>query len=238
MSANTSLTNRGTGIRAAVSVPASAAIALSALFTLCLLSGCDQAEPTTYRIPKEDRSVALPGATDPAKQAPANDPGAGATAADAPNRMRILPGMESAAAEAGEVSYTVPDGWEELPPSGIRKANLRVSDAGGSAELTVLAFPGDVGGTLANINRWRGQIGLDPATPEDLPAFTESYPISNHRGLYVRLEGGAQSILGGLLPFHGSTWFFKLQGSSGTVLANEARMKQFLDSVVIEDTHH
>jgi hypothetical protein len=210
---------------------------IPAIALLSLFSGCEKAEPTSYLIPKESREVTMPTATDPAKRAPAPVDGAG-TNMTANGNMRVLPGMEEAAEQAGEITYTVPNTWEELPPSGIRKANLKVTDASGSAELTVLVFPGDVGGRLANINRWRGQIGLEAATPEDLPEFTESYPISNHRGLYVRLEGGAQSILGGLLPFHGSTWFFKLQGSSGTVLANEARMKQFLDSVVIEDRHH
>jgi hypothetical protein len=54
----------------------------------------------------------------------------------------------------------------------------------------------------------------------------------------VRLEGNPKSILGGLLPFHGYTWFFKLSGDSGTVLANEAAMKGFIDSVRLEDTNH
>jgi hypothetical protein len=162
------------------------------------------------------------------------------TKASAPpnGAMRILPGMQAAADEAGEVSYIVPEGWEDLPASGIRKANLKVSDENGTAELTVLVFPGDVGGRLANINRWRGQVGLDDAPPEDLPEFTGAYTISQHPGLYVRLEGGAQSILGGLLPFHGSTWFFKFLGSSGTVLGNEAKMKAFLDTVQLKDAHH
>lgn len=204
-------------------------IGLAAL--MLTLVGCERAEPTSYKIPKEDRSVNTPGAVAP--QTPAQTP-----AAPAGNNMQVLPGMQEAAAEAGELSYTVPEGWENVPASGIRKANLKVSDVNGSAELTVLAFPGDVGGRLANINRWRGQIGLESATPEDLPAFTESYAISGHGGLYIRLEGGEQSILGGLLPFHGYTWFFKLQGSSGTVLANEAAMKTFLDSVQLEDDHH
>jgi hypothetical protein len=206
--------------------------------------GCEKAEPTSYLIPKEPREVAVPAAPgDPSKQAPAPfvAESSGASAPDAPagnNQMRVLPGMAEAANQAGEVRYRVPEGWEDLPPSGIRKANLRVTDDFGTAELTVLVFPGDVGGRLANINRWRGQIGLDPATPEELPAFTEAYTISQHRGLYVRLEGGMQSILGGLLPFHGSTWFFKLQGNSQTVLDNEAAMKAFLDSVQLEDRHH
>lgn len=222
--------------------------ALLAVFASLTLTSCEKAEPTSYLIPKESREVEVPAAPgDPSKQASApfvperetagTDPASGPTAARN-SQMRVLPGMAEAAQQAGEVSYTVPDGWEDLPASGIRKANLRVTDEFGTAELTVLVFPGDVGGRLANINRWRGQIGLDPATPDELPAFTESYTISRHRGLYVRLEGGMQSILGGLLPFHGSTWFFKLQGNSQTVLNNEAAMKTFLDSVQLEDNHH
>ena len=202
------------------------------LSVFCLLGfvACEQAEPTSYLIPKEDRTVTVP--------APAADSAKTKASAPTNGSMRILPGMQAAADEAGGVTYTVPEGWEDLPASGIRKANLKVSDESGTAELTVLVFPGDVGGRLANINRWRGQLGLDDATPEDLSKFTESYSISQHPGLYVRLEGGAQSILGGLLPFHGSTWFFKFLGSSGTVLGNEGKMKAFLDSVQLEDSHH
>ena len=202
------------------------------LSVLCLFGfvGCDQAEPTSYLIPKEDRAVKMPTPVADSAETKASAPPNGS--------MRILPGMQAAADEAGGVRYIVPEGWENLPASGIRKANLRVSDENGTAELTILVFPGDVGGRLANINRWRGQVGLDDAPPEDLPTFTEAYTISQHPGLYVRLEGGAQSILGGLLPFHGSTWFFKFLGSSGTVLSNEAKMKAFLDTVRLEDSHH
>jgi hypothetical protein len=195
---------------------------LAGIATLCL-SGCDNAQPVSYQIPKEERVVTIPPAA----------PAASATA-----KMEVLPGMEAAANEAGKIHYSAPEGWEDLPTSGIRKANLKVTTDTGSAEITILTFPGDVGGRLANINRWRGQVGLDPATPEDLPAYTEGYDISNHRGLYVRLVGETQSILGALLPFHNNTWFVKMIGDTPTVLANEAAMKQFLDSIELEDHAH
>lgn len=152
--------------------------------------------------------------------------------------MQILPGMAEAAQAAGGLSYSVPEGWTELPASGIRKATLQVTDENGSGEVTVLVFPGDVGGTLANINRWRGQVQLEPTTEGGLATISSPYPISKHGGLYVQLDGGAQSILGGLLPFHGSTWFFKFMGDSSTVLANETQFKAFLDSVELEDHAH
>jgi hypothetical protein len=138
---------------------------------LCF-SGCDKAEPQSYRIPKEERSVETP--TVASKTSPPS-----ATTAN----MQVLPGMASAAEAAGEVGYITPGTWQELPASGIRKANFNITGTSSSAEVTILTFPGDVGGQLANINRWRGQIGLSPATPEDLPEYTEGYEISGHRGL-------------------------------------------------------
>lgn len=191
-----------------------------------LLSGCDKPEPTTYTIPKEDRSAVVPGQDPPV--APPEDS----------SKMQVLPGMEEAAQEAPELTYTVPEAWEEFPPQSVRKANFRVSDANGNAEVAVTVFPGDVGGTLANVNRWRGQIGLDPLDAEKLSSVTRPFTISDHGGLLVDLQGPEQSILGGILSFHGSTWFFKLQGATGTVAEQADAMEVFLSSVQIEDDHH
>ncbi|MBT4757826.1 MAG: hypothetical protein HOO08_05475 [Opitutae bacterium] len=199
---------------------------VASIAAICL-TACDQAQPVSYQIPKEERADTIPTVAAATTQE-----------TSAPSKMNVLPGMQQAANAAGEVDFITPDGWENLVASGIRKANLKVTADTGSAEITILTFPGDVGGHLANINRWRGQVGLEAATVEDLPTYTTDYDISGHRGLYVRLEGESQSILGALLPFHGSTWFVKMLGDTTTVLANEASMKQFLDSIQLEDHAH
>ena len=69
--------------------------------------------------------------------------------------MQVLPGMQSLLILllASHKSQ-----WTEYPPSSIRKANFIINNASGTAEVTV--FPGDVGGTLANINRWSQQTSL------------------------------------------------------------------------------
>ena len=74
----------------------------------CLLGfvACEQAEPTSYLIPKEDRKVTVP--------APAADSAKTKASAPTNGSMRILPGMQAAADEAGGVTYTVPEGWEDL----------------------------------------------------------------------------------------------------------------------------
>jgi len=196
-------------------------IKIAALSTLTVIfTSCNQPRPTVYEIPKEDRTVKIT----------ANDEKAASSTAGSSD-MQILPGMQEAAATAPEILYQVPKGWEELVPSGIRKGTFKVRSERGSAEVTILTFPGDVGGTLANINRWREQIGLAPATSENSRELSEPYKIANHEGLYVRLQGEQQSILGAILPFHGNTWFFKMMGDTPAVIADEANMKQFLDSI-------
>ncbi|MFP4157825.1 MAG: hypothetical protein ACLFU4_09440 [Opitutales bacterium] len=198
------------------------------LIGLFALSACDRPEPTTYTVPKEERSAT---ADPPVAAAP--------TAEAAPSSgMQVLPGMAEAAAAAPELRYEVPTEWEEFPPQSIRKANFRVEDASGRAEIAVTTFPGDVGGLLANVNRWRGQIELDPIQEDALDALTQPTVISNHRGTLVSLQGPNESILGGILRFHGNTWFFKMQGATGTVNAQADAMDRFLASVAIEDPHH
>lgn len=205
------------------------------------LSGCDQAKPTAYKIPKEERSVSMPmpgaQAASSAETASQTAPASPATAPAAPG-MQVLPGMSEAAQQAGEIIYSTPAGWTDLPASGIRKAHLRVTDENGSAELTVTTFPGDVGGTLANINRWRGQIQLPAIQADQLGEVTRQTSIFHHGALYVTLDGGVDSIIAAILPFHGYTWFIKLQGSSSTVFDNEAKFQQFLDSFEIAGHSH
>ena len=181
---------------------------------LLALTACDQAAVKSYTIPKEQPVVT----SEPAE----------------PNPMRPLPGMAEQAAAAGELQYTVPSGWRQLPASGIRKATLQIEDA----ELSVLVFPGDVGGELANINRWREQIGLAAVEASVLPSITRELTISQHPASYVDLIGPEKSIKGAILPFHGRTWFFKLLGPSDSVQANEAGLLEFLDSVQLPDTAH
>lgn len=181
---------------------------------LLALTACDQAAVKSYTIPKEQPVVT----SEPAE----------------PNPMRPLPGMAEQAAAAGELEYTVPAGWRQLPASGIRKATLQVEDA----ELSVLVFPGDVGGELANINRWREQIGLAAIEKSALATITRALTISQHPARYVDLIGPEKSIKGAILPFHGRTWFFKLLGPSDSVQANEAGLLEFLDSVQLPDTAH
>lgn len=186
---------------------------------LVLLSACEQQAAESYTIPKEKSTVATTSQSEEPK-------------------MQVLPGMQSFADSASGISYQTPDSWTEFPPSSIRKANFKIDNASGTAEVSVTVFPGDVGGTLANINRWRQQISLSPIDQESLKENISPIIISNHQGYFTKLEGNTESILGGILPFHGSTWFIKMQGDILVVEEEMDTFKSFLSSIRIEDNHH
>jgi hypothetical protein len=67
---------------------------------------------------------------------------------------------------AAQPTWTLPEGWEIDPtPHQMRLATIKVPLQSGSAELTVTALPRpeqsgeDAEYLLANINRWRDQMG-------------------------------------------------------------------------------
>jgi len=120
-------------------------------------------------------------------------------------------------ASGPEPTWTAPAHWQSIPASAMRKATYRVTDdAGATAELAVTAFPGDVGGELANVNRWRGQLQLSPIGEAELPAAISRLNVNGHSVAIVELTGGAadapQRLLGAFLPVGGATWFFKFTG--------------------------
>jgi hypothetical protein len=58
------------------------------------------------------------------------------------------------------ISWTIPASWRPGPQAEMRYATFYLGPQESPLELTVSKFGGVVGSVLANINRWRGQIGL------------------------------------------------------------------------------
>ena len=207
---------------------------------LLLLSGCEDAVVVSYLVPKSPASTTVQTLPEEGtvKQDLSQLSKTPETKIPPQTEMQLLKGMQGSADAQPEIIFSLPDGWNDAGSSGMRKANLRINDPSGSAEVTALSFPGDVGGNLANVNRWCGQIELNSIDQAQLESISKPITISHHRGTYLRLQGPQKSILVGILPFHGNTWFFKMLGDTATVLANELAMKNFLDSVNIHDTNH
>ena len=58
------------------------------------------------------------------------------------------------------LDFIVPNGWVASNGSSIRLASFNVPFDGGVGDLSVIRLGGQAGGNLANVNRWRDQLGL------------------------------------------------------------------------------
>ena len=188
-------------------------------FTL-LFTSCRKPEVQSYRVAKETSPAA---AASTASNPPAAAPG-GATMANT-----AVPTASGAA-----LAWTAPAHWTAKPAGAMRKGSYTIKGDGGEADMSVTAFPGDVGGDLANLNRWRGQIGLAPVAQAELESTTQHLDRNGLHMTVVDIVGTgatAQGILGAMVPHEGATWFFKLTGPAALVAKEKAAFAAFLDTV-------
>lgn len=118
-----------------------------------------------------------------------------------------------AASPAPDRPWTAPDSWRPVPGERpMRLATYEIPDESGPIEVAITRFPGDVGGMLANINRWRGQLGLGPVTEADIPAMLSTFQNSGFNGATMLLEGPQQHMLAASIhePSADRTWFVRV----------------------------
>ena len=208
-----------------------------ALAGLLVASGCRDAKIATYRVPKEEPpAAATPASDNPHAGLDIPAPGAAPAPASTPN-MAATP---VPTATGGDLAWTAPAQWQSRPASAMRKATfiLPGDTAGQQAELAVTAFPGDVGGNLANVNRWRTQLQLPPISAAELGSALTRIDIGSLHADLAELLGPVPAdgkprlrVLGVILPFNGATWFFKLTGPDALVAAKKAEFLAFIQTL-------
>lgn len=184
---------------------------LAAALALVLLAaaGCGREDIRVYRI---------------AKEGAASEPGR-ATAA-------------SSAAAKPEIHWDTPAGWTAKPSGGVRVGSFDVTGPGGAkADVSVVPLEGGSGSELDNVNLWRGQVGLEPATEADLPKLGQSVEIDGSPATLYDFSGtpsgksAPERVLAASLDRSGAEWFFKMAGDAATVTAQKDTFVGFLKSV-------
>jgi hypothetical protein len=160
-------------------------------------------------------------------------PGAGKMA----QRQRPVeerPGPRAAALGRPKLKYEMPPGWKELPGDDLRVAAFKVADGEQAATVTVIPLPG--GDLLANVNRWRNQLGLPPIEADQVKRDVKSIKVAGTDAPYVDLTGpekagGRQRILAVMLAREGRTWFFKMTGPDELLGRQKQAFERFVASV-------
>lgn len=186
-----------------------------AIAALCMAS-CGEEQIEEQQVPRGAETV--PDA--PAMSPGAPPPPAGEQAA-APDQAGAAgePAGEAPGDEAAD-PWVVPVGWTLVPGERpMRVATFEAPSEEGPVEIAITQFPGRVGGELANINRWRGQMGLAAVDEGELESVIERFEGPGFDGYQARIEGEDMHMLaaGVYEEAHDRTWFVRADVAPGAV---------------------
>lgn len=133
--------------------------------------------------------------------------------------------------------FHLPEGWSDAGPRSMRNLNFQVGE---ETQCWLSVLGGDGGGLLPNLNRWRGQMGMESITEadiENLPrvAFLDgsAYLLSAH-GEFVGRDGDAASgrtLIGLALMRPNEAFFLKILGPTEEVERHRDAMLAFAEAL-------
>jgi hypothetical protein len=138
----------------------------------------------------------------------------------------------------GKPEWQVPAGWKEIDGGQFLVAKFIVSGSDNSqAAVNVSISAGDGGGVLGNVNRWRGQLGLNQQSQAEVDKLVTSVDIEGGKAMFVEMSGtdmksGAKTrLIGAIVPKGQQTWFYKLMGSAPLVEQQKDAFTKFVQTV-------
>ena len=134
----------------------------------------------------------------------------------------------------GQPSWEVPTGWKEVSGGQflVAKFLLNNGDAAAAA-VNVSRSAGNGGGLAANVNRWRGQLGLTPV----VDVMTSPVTIATGSAVMVDLNGTNPQtrqparLVGVIVTQGEDTWIYKLMGDAAVVESQKDAFLKFVQGV-------
>jgi hypothetical protein len=187
------------------------------------------------------KSVSLPSAAGQAGLPPSHPPigGSELPPSHPPIEGAKMQAQSAPAASSGQdkPAWQVPAGWQEAPGGQFLVAKFLIKGAGDAqAAVNVSTSAGDGGGLLANLNRWRGQLGLGPVDEADLSKQVQPLELPGTKATLADISGtdartGHKAhLLAAIVPQGQQTWFYKLMGDEQVVQQQKEAFTKFVQT--------
>jgi hypothetical protein len=217
-------------------------ISLLLLMPLLLAMGCHREQVQVYSVSQDQPETQAQPAASTAETNPADSslPPGHPDMTSLGNSPSQMPAgvVASDVQNAPQLSWTTPAGWTEVAPSEMRVASFKISGANGKqADVSVVPLPGMAGGDSANVNRWRGQVGLQAIADDLLQTLAENVEAGGQPAeLYDMAgqnpaSGNTSRIIAVIQHRDGTTWFFKMTGDGDLVEQQKPTFVSFLKSL-------
>ncbi|MCD8483527.1 MAG: hypothetical protein LR015_13225 [Verrucomicrobia bacterium] len=86
-------------------------------------------------------------------------------------------------------------------------------------------------GLLANVNRWRQQVGLGPVTESGLRDIVRELTIDGLPAQLVEFSGPQAGTISAIVPKDGQTWFFRMTAPPSTLATERENFLAFINSL-------
>jgi hypothetical protein len=171
----------------------------------------------------------------------ATSSGAMSMASEQHDSMEPMPGdmggsmlQDTPDEQSSKYGWVVPSIWNVMPASGMRLASFSFEASDKSlVDVSVVVLSGDAGGLTSNINRWRGQIGLDALSDADVNGVITPLetPVGSVQMCVFSNTATKQGVVAGILTDDQESWFFKASGSDSAASECRASFIEFLESL-------
>lgn len=140
------------------------------------------------------------------------------------------------------LSWDVPDGWSEIPGSGMRVVTFKNAKDPGAIDVSIITLSGEAGGLEPNLIRWGSQIDIDLQGDQGrLQEFIQkAESLKTRDGSVAKLfdfsklqssSGSSKSTVAAMLNVGDATVFVKMTGTVKTVAENLEPFKSLTQSL-------
>ena len=136
------------------------------------------------------------------------------------------------------LKWETPEMWTEVQGHSMRLASFSVPTTKGKGDLSITTFSGISGGVEANVNRWLGQIELEPLSLIEIQklSLTSRGTLGDYQ--YFKLINEDQkenAILASIFQLKDRTIFVKLSINGDGISEIESEFRSFCESIYIPE---
>lgn len=130
-----------------------------------------------------------------------------------------------------DLIWTKPEGWQNKKLTEFRKGSFEANTPFGKCDISIISFPFQAGGSLANINRWRSQLNLNPIEEKDLQSLIKKKQFKQLQLDCISLENEETTMEVAMIMINNETWFLKCVGPKKAIRYEKQNWYEFLNTL-------
>ena len=135
------------------------------------------------------------------------------------------------------INWTTPSNWIYSEGSSMRIGSFDIPYLDGKGDLSVIKLGGTAGGLASNINRWRGQLNLNPHSEIEIQEYiqNEKSPLGQFQWFtIINPDNKETAFLASIFQSEAYTIFVKLSASADGIAQLQSQFLDFCKSFTLD----